>query len=78
VPRITIDLDLPVIDWLRRRAIREGKSVGQVASELLACAVAEQSAEPAPEFTWVSADLGLSVVDLENPEAVLRVLASGP
>ncbi|MEA2605840.1 MAG: hypothetical protein QOI00_597, partial [Chloroflexota bacterium] len=34
--RTTIDLDPAVLRELRRRGAREGKSMGQVASELLA------------------------------------------
>ncbi len=51
--------------------------MGQVASELLAKAVAEPADLPAPEFAWTSADLGAPLVDLEDPEAVRRAL-EGP
>ena len=72
--RTTIDLDPGVLRELRRRGAREGKSMGQVASELLALAVAIDEAPPAPDFVWVSADLGRPLVDLEDPEAVRRAL----
>lgn len=72
--RTTIDLDLAVLRELRRRAAGEGKSMGQVASELLAQAVANSTDLPAPEFTWTSADLGSPLVDLEDPEAVRRAM----
>jgi hypothetical protein len=72
--RTTLDLDPTVLRELRRRSTREGKSMGQVASELLARAVADPTDLPAPEFTWASADLGLPRVDLEDPEAVRRAL----
>jgi plasmid stability protein len=78
MPRATIDLDPTVLDELRQRAVREGKSMGQVASELLARAMAEQSTVPASEFRWVTGDLGLPPVDLEKPEAVGRALAGAP
>ena len=48
--------------------------MGQVASELLARAVAEPADLPAPEFAWASAALGAPKVDLEDPEAVRRAL----
>jgi len=48
--------------------------MGQVASELLARAVAQSADTPAPEFHWTSAPLGLSLVDLDDKEAVRRVL----
>jgi plasmid stability protein len=72
--RTTIDLDPGVLRELRRRGAREGKSMGQVASELLARAVAETSDAPAPAFTWTSAPLGRTLVDLEDKEAMRRVL----
>ena len=72
--RTTLDLDPSVLRELRRRGAREGKSMGQVASELLARAVAKTGDLPAPDFTWISADLGLPLVDLEDTEAMRRVL----
>jgi plasmid stability protein len=72
--RTTIDLDPTILRELRRRGAREGKSMGQVASELLARAVAEPADLPAPEFAWTSAALGAPIVDLEDPEAVRRAL----
>ena len=72
--RTTIDLDPAILRELRRRGAREGKSMGQVASELLARAVATAADAPAPEFTWTSAPLGPALIDLEDKEAVRRVL----
>ena len=74
MPRTTLDLDPAVLRELRRRGAREGKSMGQVASELLARAVAEDRDVPAPPFKWIVADLGVPLVDLEDKEAVRRVL----
>jgi plasmid stability protein len=72
--RTTLDLDPAVIRELRRRGAREGKSMGQVASELLVRAVADGRDVPAPAFEWTSAPLGPPLVDLEDKEAVRRVL----
>jgi hypothetical protein len=75
MPRTTIDLDPAVLRELRRRGARDGKSMGQVASELLARAVAESERDvPAPEFVWTSAPLGPALVDLEDKETVRRIL----
>jgi plasmid stability protein len=74
MPRTTIDLDPSVLRELRRRSARDGKSMGQVASELLARAVATDRDTPTPEFTWTSAPLGPALIDLEDKEAVRRVL----
>ena len=48
--------------------------MGQIASELLARAVAEPLDTPAPPFAWRTADLGAPSVDLEDREAMRRVL----
>lgn len=72
--RTTLDLDPAILRELRRRGAREGKSMGQVASELLAAAVGSRDTLPAPEFVWTRADLGVPLVDLEDAEAVRRVL----
>jgi plasmid stability protein len=72
--RTTIDLDPVILRELRRRGAREGKSMGQVASELLAQAVSTGADLSAPPFAWTSADLGVALVDLEDPEAVRRAL----
>ena len=72
--RTTIDLDPAVIRELRRRGAKQGKSMGQVASELLAQAIAAPTDFPAPDFHWISADLGEPLIDLEDPEAVRRAL----
>jgi plasmid stability protein len=76
--RTTLDLDSAVLRELRRRGAREGKSMGQVASELLARAVAHRADAPAPPFKWVSADLGHPLIDLEDPEAMRRALDGVP
>jgi len=72
--RTTIDLDPSVVRELKRRGRREGKSMGAVASELLARALADPTDLPAPEFAWHRAPLGPALVDLEDKEAVRRIL----
>lgn len=75
MPRTTLDIDGTVLRELRRRGARERKSMGQVASELLARSLADskRSAEPR-SFSWATADLGVPVVDLEDAEALRRAL----
>jgi plasmid stability protein len=73
--RTTLDLDPEVLRELRRRAAREGKSMGQLASELLVRAMDGPADLPAPDFIWITGDLGLPLVDLEDPEAVRRALS---
>lgn len=48
--------------------------MGQIASELLAGAVAAAPDAPAPDFAWTSGRLGPARIDLEDKEAVRRVL----
>jgi hypothetical protein len=71
--RTTLDLDPAVLRELRRVGEREGKSMGRVASELLARALGEDD-PPSPSFRWVSQDLGVPRIDLEDKEAVRAVL----
>jgi hypothetical protein len=72
--RTTIDLDPSVLRELKRRSAHEGKSMGRVASELLARAIAEPVDVAAPDFVWRTGSLGQPLVDLEDREAVRRVL----
>jgi hypothetical protein len=73
MPRTTIDIDAGVLRRLKERKRREGKTLGQLASELLAGALREEG-EPTPrELGWTSRPMGARV-DLEDKEAVRRVL----
>jgi hypothetical protein len=72
--RTTLDIDSSVLRELRRRAERERKSMGQLASELLATALPESARPRTDSFVWRSADLGAPLVDLEDEEAVGRAL----
>lgn len=75
MPRTTLDIDPTVLRELRDRGRRERKSMGRVASELLAHALAEPSeARRPPPLRWISHDLGTPLVDLDDKEAVRRVL----
>lgn len=70
--RTTLDLDLSVTQELRRRAKREHKSMGQVASETLAQAFARGPIEP-PPFEWKTYDMGEPLIDLEDKDALYRI-----
>lgn len=71
--RTTLDLDPIVTDALRARAKREGKSMGQVASEALAAALADGPMDP-PPFEWKTHDMGLPLIDLEDKDELYRIL----
>lgn len=76
--RTTLDLDASVLRELRRRGSRERKSMGTVASELLARALTEASHDHAPApLRWTSRDLGAARVDLEDKEALRNLLDRG-
>jgi len=73
MPRTTIDLDATVLRELKRRQRAEGRTLGQLASELLAAALARETvAMPARPFRWTT-QLGARV-DLDAREAVRRAL----
>ena len=70
--RTTLDLDAAVLRELKRRKRGSGKSLGQLASELLAGALHEPTTAPTrPALRWRSARMGARV-DLDDPEAVRR------
>lgn len=76
IMRTTIDLDPTVLKELKRRSKGAGKSIGQVASELLATSLREQAGSPRNPggLTWIAKDLGRPVVDLEDKEAVRALI----
>jgi plasmid stability protein len=73
MPRTTLDLDATVLADLRRRAAAQSKSMGQVASEVLAIGLHDEPTEEQPPLQWARKDLGLKV-DLEDKDAVWRIL----
>jgi hypothetical protein len=72
--RTTLDLDNSVLEQLKQRQLREKKSLGQLASELLATALAqsEQTGVATP-LTW-NAQPMVARVDLEDRDALHRIL----
>lgn len=74
MPRTTLDIDGPVLQDLKRLQKREGKSLGRLASDLLASALRRQGRrEPSPSFQWVSRPMGARV-NLADREAVRAAL----
>jgi hypothetical protein len=74
MPRTTLDLDAGVLRELKRRKRASGRSIGQIASELLAGVLRgpDQTRSTRP-VQWRSTRMGVRV-DLEDKEAVRRVL----
>lgn len=72
--RTTIDIDNSVLAQLRERQRREHKTLGQLVSELLAMAMAEPAGESEAEpLPWATAQMRPRV-DLEDRDAVHRLL----
>jgi hypothetical protein len=73
MPRTTIDIDASVLRQLEERKRREGKTLGRLASELLARALAADDAAGPSRLVWTSAPMRARV-DLEDKEALRRAL----
>jgi hypothetical protein len=73
MPRTTIDIDASVLRELKRRQRREGKTLGQLVSELLAAALAQPRSVGNRPLRWPSCDMQ-PLVDLEDKEAMMRLL----
>ncbi len=71
--RTTLDLDPLVLDQLRARQKREGKSLGQLASELLSQALASPPSSTEEPLNWPGHDLQ-PLVDLDDKDAVAAAL----
>lgn len=77
MPRTTVNLDASVLRELKRRAAAEGKSLGDVISEMVAPALARRDGRAAsPRLRWHSAPMGPPRVDLEDKEAVRKALGN--
>lgn len=76
MPRTTLDLDTSVLRELKRRKGRTGRSIGQIASELLAGVMQRTDASGGHEpigARWRSGRMGARL-DLEDKEALRRAL----
>jgi hypothetical protein len=77
MPRTTVNLDPTVLRELKRRARAEGKSLGDVISQIVAPALRDDEARRPRTFRWSTARMGPAKVNLEDKEAVRRALGSG-
>ena len=73
--RTTLDIDDAILQELRQLQAEKGQSMGRLASDLLARALAEraQTSPAAPPFKWVARPLGPKV-NLGDREALLDAL----
>lgn len=72
--RTTLDLDSSVLQQLKERQHRQGTTLGQLASELLAKALADTSDPSETASLQWSAQPMRARVDLEDREAAQRLL----
>ena len=78
MPRTTLDIDGPVLEDLKRLQKQEGKSLGRMASDLLAEAISRygtRKRKPAA-FHWISRPMKARV-DLADKEAVRAAADAG-
>ena len=75
MPRTTVNIDASVLRELKQRQQREGKSLGELMSELLVAALEASPRQPHPSraFDWTTSAMGARV-DLEDKEALYRLL----
>jgi hypothetical protein len=73
IMRTTIDIDASVLRALKRRQRLEGKTLGQLVSELLSAQLRSEPDPAAAPFVWSTAAMG-ALVDLEDKEAVRRAM----
>ncbi|TSD99297.1 antitoxin [Skermania sp. ID1734] len=71
--RTTIDLDPVVLAQLKQKQREEGKSLGQLVSELLARELARCEPQRS-DISWVAANLGRPLIDLEDKDALNAAL----
>jgi hypothetical protein len=74
MPRTTLDLDASILRDLKRLGREQGKSLGELVSELVAQALSgRRRRKPAP-FEWISQPMGAPRVDLKDKDAVWAIL----
>jgi hypothetical protein len=81
--RTTLDIAEPILEDLRALQKREGRSLGSIASELIAEGLASRRARRKPShqaLAWISRDMGAPLVDIDDKEALHALLdqADGP
>lgn len=73
MPRTTLNIDASVLRELKQRGEREGKSLGDLASELLAQALADEEDRSERPLQLHTKSMHARV-DLEDRDAVQRIL----
>jgi hypothetical protein len=75
--RTTLNIADPVLADLKRLQRKEAKPLGELASELLATAIAARKSAPAiaPRLHWTSKPMG-ALVDISDKEALFAAMDS--
>lgn len=72
--RTTVDIEAPVLKELRALQKRQGGTLGELVSSLLAEALARRPRTPTPPaFEWLARPMGARV-DLEDKDVVYAIL----
>jgi hypothetical protein len=73
--RTTLDIAIPVLRELKRLQKRNGKSLGNIASDLMAEALTRHRTDVRHgAWTWTAQRMGPPRVDLRDKEALRRAL----
>lgn len=74
MPRTTLDIDAPILRELKKLQKREKKSLGRLATELLAHALKERTRRTArPRLEWISQPMGMKI-DITDKDALYEAL----
>ena len=75
MPRMTLNIDAPILRDLRRLQRQEGKPLGRLVSDLLTQVLRQDRSgqQAAGKFRWVSRPMGARV-DLADTEALRALL----
>jgi hypothetical protein len=71
--RTTLDIEDAVLKELRVLQRREGGTLGDLASRLLAEALSRNPRPPVPPLAWISRPMG-AIVDLADKDVVYAIL----
>ena len=75
MPRTTLNLDASVLAELKRRAKKQGRTLGEVASEQLECAFKEERPARAwPPEGWIVRSMGKPAIPIEDKAAIWELL----
>ena len=77
MPRMTLDIDAPLLKELKKLQEKDRRSLGKIVSQLLAEALTRRKSAPdLPKLQWVSRPMH-ALVALSHKEAVYGILDRG-